>query len=45
MISRFLIFVVAVVLSGTTWAATQQNTLAWDDLSADEQQLLQPYEE
>ena len=43
--NRFVILVLLVVLSGTAWAGTLQNKIAWDDLGEEEQQVLQPFQD
>ncbi len=45
MIRRILVVLFLVVLSSSAWSATQQNKITWDDLTVEEQELLQPFQE
>jgi len=45
MINRLMIMLLLAALSSAGWAGTLQNKVSWDDLGAEEQQLLQPFAE
>jgi len=43
--SRLVTLVLLVVLSGTAGAGTLQNKISWNELGAEEQQVLQPFQD
>ena len=40
MINRILVILLLILLSSSAWGATQQNKIAWEELTVDEQELL-----